>query len=154
MYLATFIGITAILLIVFWLRNVRLYRNSFGTYSGRWKSSLVDSYNILHSPPNYRLLEVSPNFFTYTANLILKVIHFSIFATLLYIFDDIMVLKYIFTGFYALLTITTWNMYKHRRTYFKEMDDTFREAFHPILKASVSLPIFQTVIWGILAVFF
>lgn len=139
------IPIALVLLIVFWRRNVSLYKQNY-LDSGYFNLCIVHSYNVLNAPINYKPLEVSENFFNFTANLILKTIHFVIFSVVTYIFRDVPAVGIVLAGIYGLFVALSWLTYKGRYTFYKEIPEDHKPAFTPILKASICIPIYQTII--------
>lgn len=137
-------------LMFFRFRNVSLYKNNYsdtGFLSMNVRS--VQLYNALHTSPNNKPLEISYNFFNFTANLILKVVLFAILATVKYIFRGIPIVGIILCGIYSFFVVSAWLVYKGRRTFFNDIPELYKKAFEPIMKASLCIPAFQTII-GIL----
>lgn len=139
------IPIALVFLIVFWRRNVSLYNQNY-TDLGYFNLSVVRMYNTLHAPINYKPLEVSENFFNFTANLILKTVHFIIFSVVTYIFRDVPAVGIVLAGIYGLFVTLSWLTYKGRYTFYKEIPEDTKIAFTPIFKASICIPIYQTII--------
>ena len=150
MVLLIVIPIAFVLLAFFWRRNVSLYRNNFGTYNGVLNRELVRMYNLFHSAPNFKPLEVSQNFFNFTANLILKTVHFIIFSVVSYIFQNVAIVGFILRSIYALFVFLAWLMYDSRRKFYNAIPADQKSVFTPILKASICIPIYQTAIWILL----
>ena len=146
MSLLIILPIAIVFVIIFWRINVSLYRRNYGPGMGIFNESLVHTYNALHAPINYKPLEVSVNFFNFTANLILKTIHFVIFAVVSYIFRNTIIVSIILCGIYGLFTALAWLTYKGRRTFYNEIPEDYVKAFTPILKASICIPLYQTII--------
>lgn len=118
---------------------------------GGTMQSVVYSYNVLHAPPAYKPLEVSHNFFNFTANLILKFIHFIIFAVVTYVFRDIKAVGIVLTAIYSIFTALAYLTYSGRRAFYNEIADSAnKRMFTPIFKASICIPLYQTIILGLL----
>ena len=147
MILLIVIPIALILLASLWIRNVSLFKKAYSDPMGILSISVIKSYNTLNSAPNLRLLDVTDkNFFNFTANLILKFVHFVIFAVVSYLCRDIAVIPIILSGIYGAFTAIAWLVYKNRRNYYNSIPANQQSDFIPILKASVSIPIYQSVI--------
>ena len=137
---------TALLLaVIFRFRNVSLYKKNYtGINSLRIQG--IDLHNTLNAAPNYKPLELSINFFNFTANLILKFIVFVILAIIKY-FAGAPAVGITICGIYAIPTVLAWFTYKSRRTYYNEITNEYvQESFFPILKASICIPLYQTVL--------
>lgn len=146
MTLLVVIPIAFILLVLLWIRNVRLYQKNFVDL-GTLSLHMVDMYNVLNAPPAYKPLEASQNFFNYTANLILKFIHFVIFSVITFVFRKYIVVKIILIVVYVIFAALAYMTYGVRRRFYNEIEEeTFKKAFLPILKASACIPIYQQVI--------
>lgn len=89
---------------------------------------------------------MSPNFFGFTANLILKTIHFSVLAIVKYLCFDIPLVGTALCVVYAVLTVIAWFVYSNRKKFYNEVPDGFQSAYLPILKASFCVPLYQTII--------
>ena len=144
MSLLIVIPVAIAFVVLFWRRNVSLYRKNY-LGIGYFNQSIVHTYNVLNAPINYKPLEVSVNFFNFTANLILKTIHFIIFAVVSYIFRNAAV-SIILCGIYGLFTAIAWLTYKGRYNFYKEIPSAQKSAFTPIFKASICIPLYQTII--------
>ncbi len=139
------IPIALILAIIFRFRNVSLYKKNY-TGINSLQIQSVHIHNTLNAAPNYKPLELSDKFFNFTANLILKFIVFVILAIIKY-FVDIPAIGITICGIYAIPTVLAWFTYKSRRTYYNEITNEYtRESFLPILKASICVPVYQTVL--------
>lgn len=145
------VSIAIIVMVVFRFRNVKLYRENY-TGIGSLGVNVVRSYNALNAPPSQKLLEVSYNFFDFTANLIFKLAHFIIFAVITYIFRDIAIIKTIFLVIYSVFIALAWMTYKARTDYYKNIPPNERDFFTPIYKASICIPVYQIIIAVLLAV--
>ena len=140
------IPIALILAIILRFRNVSLYKKNY-TGINSLQIQSVHIHNTLNAAPNYKPLELSDKFFNFTANLILKFIIFTVLAVIKYIFRDLPVVGIIICTIYAIPTALSWFTYKRRRAYYKEIhNDYIKEAFLPILKASICVPVYQTVL--------
>ncbi len=139
------IPLALILAVIFRFRNISLYKKSFtGINSMRIQG--IHLHNALNAAPNYKPLELSINFSTFTANLILKFIIFVILAIIKY-FVNIPTIGVTICGIYAIPTVLAWFTHKSRRTYYNEITNEYaRESFLPILKASICVPVYQTVL--------
>lgn len=145
------IVIAILIFLVLWIRNKFIY-NKYFKPNYIFFSQLVHTYNVNNCAPNLKLLEASDNFFNYTANLILKLIHFTVFAAITY-FVNIYFISLILIIIYVIFTYMSWFVYKNRKNFYKEISHfAYREAFEPIFKASICIPIFQTVIWILLII--
>lgn len=154
MILLVTLPLSLISLIIFWLRNVRIYKQNFGR-SRLGGLSIIDSYNTLFSAPNMRLLDVPhKNFFNYTANLITKFIHFIIFSVTSHLcaINDIYFVGTILIVVYVLFTAWSWRMYRYRSAYFNAIPSEQQEFFSPLLKACICIPIYQTLILILLVI--
>lgn len=150
------ISIALIALLIFWRRNVSLYQQNFGGSRGLINGKLVSMYNTLFSAPTSPLLDLFPNFFNYTANLILKTILFIILAIVKYVFRDITIVVWLVNIAYALPFIISWWMYNNRRAFYiaipEDQKDILSPCFRPILKASLCIPLYQTLLSILLCV--
>lgn len=144
---------TALLLaVIFRFRNVSLYKKNY-TGINFMRDQAINLHNTLNAAPNYKPLELSDKFFNFTANLILKFIIFTVLAVIKYIFRDLPVVGIIICTIYAIPTALSWFVYKRRRAYYNEIhNDYIKEAFLPILKASICIPVYQTVINALLLI--
>lgn len=150
------ISIALIALLIFWRRNISLYQKNFSGSFSLINRRLVSMYNTLFSAPNAHLLDLSPNFFNYTANLILKVMLFIILAVINYIFRDITIVVWLVRIVYAFPFTISWWMYNNRRAFYlaipEDQKDALSPCFRPILKASLCIPLYQTLLSVLLCV--
>ena len=156
MILLIVISIALIALLIYWRRNVSLYQKNFGGSFGLINRRLVSMHNTLFSAPTAPLLDLSPNFFNYTANLILKVILFIIFAVVKYTCRDVTIVTWLVNVVYALPCTISWWMYSNRRAFYiaipDDQKDVIAPCFRPILKASLCIPLYQTLLSILLCV--
>ena len=137
---------TALLLaVIFRFRNVSLYKKNYAGINFM-RDQAINLHNTLNAAPNYRPLELSINFFNFTANIILKFVVFVILAIIKY-FAGAPAVGIIFCSIYAIPTVLAWFTYKGRRTYYNEITNEYvQESFLPILKASLCIPLYQTAL--------
>ena len=151
MSLVIVILIAFVVMFYLWRRNHVLYYNGFVAGMGSLNISIVKSYNLFHAPINYKPLDVFDNFLNYSGNLLLKFIHFVVFAFVVYFFGDNIAIFLILSSIYTILIVVAWFGYKGRRDFYNEIDDDgTKEVFTPILKASICIPIYQTMIYSLL----
>ncbi len=146
MILLIVIPIALVLLVIFWARNVSLYRKNFAYGIGILNQSLVHTYNVLNAPPNYKPLDLSLNFFDFTANLILKFVHFVIFSVVTYVFRNVSAVGVVLIVIYMIFNLLAWFTYSGRRAFYREIPTDYTSVFAPILQASISIPLYQTFI--------
>lgn len=155
MILLITLPISFVALIILWLRNIRIYKHNYGGALGNFSLNVIHSYNVLHFAPNLKPLDVPHiNFFNYTANLITKFVHFIIFSITSYLcsINDIYFVGIILAGVYGMFTVVAWIAYKHRRAYYNSVPNEQKKFFLPLLKASICVPIYQTLILVLLLI--
>ena len=148
------IFISFVLLLIFWIRNRNLYIKDYGISTDMiFYRSTIQSYSVLHEVPGKPLFSLSENFFNYTANLILKFV-FLVISLLLCHFIDSSILSIIISSLFLIIAIGDWNVYRKRRTFFKNISNDFtKEAYHGMFKACICSPLYQTVLY-IIIIFF
>jgi hypothetical protein len=149
MRLAIVIVVAFVVMRILQRRNNRLYFEEFAC--DKFNEMAVQTHNILHAPPKYKPLEASYGFINYSANLWLKFFHFIIFSAVVFFFGSNIILFWILTSVYAFfMTVAFWG-YTARKNFYCEIEDDFiKNAYRPILKASICIPIYQVVITALL----
>lgn len=151
MRLVIVIAIAFISLFYLWRRNHVLYYKGFVNGMNKLNVGAVYTYNVLHAPPTHKPLEVSENFIVYSGNMFIKFIHFTIFSVVMFLWGDNIVVFWVLTFIYSFLVIVGWGGYKARKKFYNEINQEFtKEAFTPILKASICMPVYQTIIYILL----
>ena len=136
-----------LLLAIFWIRNILLFKKGFASPMSIFNIEMVNMYNTFHAAPNARLLGLSKNFFNFSASLILKFIHSTIFSVVAFLCREITVLAIIVSSIYFLLVYITWYTFIKRKQFYDSIPEPQKSAFKPIFKASICLPIYQTVVY-------
>lgn len=141
-YLFLYVPISLALLIVFWIRNVRLFKRSYS--SDMLSLEMVHTYNLFHG----KLLDAHYNFFNFTASLITKFVGFTVFSIIMFLlcYNDLQVVAIAVPFIHGIfLAMTLW-IYWERIVFYKKIDVIHKDAFRPIFKASVCLPVYQTIL--------
>jgi len=137
--------ISLVLFIFFWVRNVLLYQNNYVGGIKRFNLSAVEMHNRFHRSPldaDYK------NFSSYTWSLFRMLIRLVLFSCLLYFFPNSRIIYWVIHILSVVLVILTLWMYYARKDHYKSItNETIKDAFTPIMKASISLPIYQLVTW-------
>ena len=141
--------IAVILLIVFSLRNKRLFNIEFGdSVNYTLYLPFINSYNAMNTVPGQQpLLAVQDNFFNYTANLILKFILFIIFIAIYYFSEDYAICSVISLIIFGLILILDWFVFFKRRKFYKNIPQDYANLFIHSYKACICGPLYQTILF-------
>ncbi len=141
--------ISLVLFIFFWARNVFIYQTKYVAAINAPRVIAVMEHNEKYNSP----LDLDYiNFSSYTWSLFRMLIRLVLFSCLLYFFPNSRIIYWVIHILSVVLVILTLWMYYARKDHYKNItDDYTKEAFKPIMKASISLPVYQLVTWLMLS---
>lgn len=143
MNLLVCIPIAIVLLAIFWIRNVIIFQKAYCSDPiAALNIQIVQTHNVFYG----RLLEISNNFFNYTASLITKFVGFTILSIILYFlcYNDLYGFAIALTSIHVFFLMLTIFVFIKRISFYKSLDSSsLKNAYSPVLRASACLPIYQ-----------
>ena len=146
MYLLIVLPIAALLLAICCYINTSIYRKAYGENSeiaASFDAQIIEMHSMLNYSPNVRPFRISKNFFDYSASLITKAVIFAVCAILAYCFPKINLIVAIA---HTILLLLTYFTFKGRYTMYRDLPASVEDSFRPCFYASITLPVYQTVL--------
>ena len=143
------IPVIIISLMVLWARNILIYRDNYEGSINQMKLNVMQmQFLFCQDPKTSKLFQLQRNFFNFSANLILKTILWVIVTVVVYFCkEDLQTVAYCICFAYLFFFVVAWCTYADRKNSYKnDIRPNAQFSFEPILKASICLPIYQTIL--------